>query len=154
MERRAPPRRVLVDALAARFGGGAYASVQIARHLALRDDVAEVAVLARERSIVAHGVDGLPGVRCLSMPAAPPLELVRRIAWEALRLPALVRREDFHALISMSGMLPRAPGCTLISMLGTPVMYERDTPATLLRRWVVRRTAAHAAFIAAPSLLM
>jgi glycosyltransferase involved in cell wall biosynthesis len=147
-------KRVLVDALAARFGGGAYAAIRIARHLAIREDIAEVVVLARPGSIVRGGLEGAPGVRCLQMRGGERLELARRVAWQAARLPALIRRERIDALISMSGMLPRAPGCRLISMLGNPVMYERRSPGTLMRRRVVRRTAHWDAVLVAPSRLM
>ena len=147
-------RRILLDALAARAGGGAYAAIRIARHLALRADVTEVAALARSESIVARGLEDAAGVRLLQLPSGEPFELARRIAWEAVPLPALVRRERFDALISMSGMLPRAPGCRLISMLGNPVMYEHRTLGTLARRWVVRRTARFDARLVAPSRLM
>jgi glycosyltransferase involved in cell wall biosynthesis len=146
--------RLLVDALAARFGGGAYAAIRIARHLALREDVACVSVLTRSGSIVHRGLADAPGVHCPPLGSGEPFELLRRIAWEAARLPALVRRDQFDALISMSGMLPRAPGCALVSMLGNPVMYERRSLGTLLRRLVVRRTARFDARLVAPSRLM
>jgi glycosyltransferase involved in cell wall biosynthesis len=146
--------RILLDALPARFGGGAYAAIRIARHLAMRSDVAQVAVLARPGSIVARGLADAPGVRLIHVDSGAGLELVRRTAWQATRLPALVRGERYDALISMSGMLPRTPGCRVISMLGNPVMYERTTPLTLLRRWAVRRTARGGAHLIAPSGMM
>jgi glycosyltransferase involved in cell wall biosynthesis len=93
-------------------------------------------------------------VRTIDVDATGMLELPRRIVWQALELPQLVRRERFDALISMSGMLPRDPGCPVISMLGNPVMYEQRTPATLARRWAVRRTAGRGARLVAPSGLM
>jgi glycosyltransferase involved in cell wall biosynthesis len=147
-------RGVLIDALAARFGGTAYATVQLARHLALRPDISTVIVLARRGSIVERGVTGEPAVRCITLPAKPQIELLRRIGWQALRLPTLVAREECDVVISMSGMLPRAPGCRMICLLFNPVMYERRTAANVLRRWAVRRTAHKAEQLAAPSRLM
>src|SRR5437588_12813360 len=82
------------------------------------------------------------------------MELVRRIAWEALRLPAIVAREECDAAISMSGMLPRAPRCPLTCLMFNPVMYERTNAANLVRRWAVRRTARRAVYLAAPSRMM
>jgi glycosyltransferase involved in cell wall biosynthesis len=78
---------------------------------------------------------------------------MRRVAWEALRLPALVRREGCDVVITMSGLL-RSPRCRLVCLLGNPVMYETQTGANRLRRWFVRRTAQQADFVAAPSRLM
>src|SRR5882762_3950450 len=87
-------RRILIDALAARFGGTAYAVIQLARHLALRPEVSTVMVLTRRGSVVERGLARAPAVRCIALPAAPRIELIRRVAWEALRLPALVAREQ------------------------------------------------------------
>jgi glycosyltransferase involved in cell wall biosynthesis len=147
-------RRILLDALAARFGGGAYAAIQIARHVAARDDIAEVVVLTREGSIVADGLARAEVVLLRLQPEAA-FELLRRVAWESIRLPALVRSGRFDALISMSGMLPRAPGCHVVSLLLNPVMYERSDPGALARRWAVRRTSSRAAAqLVAPSHVM
>lgn len=147
-------RRVLIDALAARFGGTAYATIQLARHLALRPEVSTVIVVTRYGSIVERGLAGESRVRCETLPAAARTELLRRSAWEALRLPAVVAREECDVLISMSGMLPRAPGCRVMCLLFNPVMYERRTPGNLVRRWAVRRTARSASYLAAPSHAM
>jgi len=42
---------VIVDALAARFGGTAYAAIQTSKHLALDERIREVVVVATGRSI-------------------------------------------------------------------------------------------------------
>jgi glycosyltransferase involved in cell wall biosynthesis len=144
-------RRVLIDALAARYGGTAVATVQLARHLAARPDVSTVAVITRSGAIVEREVVGEEAVRCIALTAPHHLELAQRVAWEALRLPTIVRRERYDALISMSGILPRSPGCRLLCLLGNPVMYEINTPANLLRQWAARRTAGAAGYLAAPS---
>lgn len=144
-------RRVLIDALAARFGGTAAATVQLARHLVLDDRVADVAVVCRRGSIVDRGLAGERAVRRIALPDPRGVELLQRVVWEGLRLPALARREQYEVLISMSGMLPRAPESRLVCLIGNPVMYESDGPANALRRWAVRRTASEDAYLAAPS---
>jgi glycosyltransferase involved in cell wall biosynthesis len=147
-------RRILIDGLAARYGGTAYAVVQLARHLASRPEVSSVTVLTRHGSIVESGLAREHGVRSISLRSAPRVELLRRVAWQALRLPALVRREQCDVMISMSGMLPRSPGCRLICLIGNPVMYEKSRPSDTLRRWATRRTARAASYLAAPSRMM
>jgi glycosyltransferase involved in cell wall biosynthesis len=147
-------RRILIDALAARFGGTAYAAVQLARHLAQRPEVTTVLVITRCGSIIERGLAHEEAVTCVVLPAVSRLELIRRTAWEALRLNALVAQERCDVVISMSGMLPRLPGCRLICLLYNPVMYESRTAANLARRWAVRRTAHQAMYLAAPSRSM
>jgi glycosyltransferase involved in cell wall biosynthesis len=147
-------RRVLIDALATRFGGAAYATIQLSRHLAQRPEVATVTVLARHGSIVERGLADEPTVRCAVLRPARRFELIRRTAWQAVRLRRLVAQEQCDVLISMSGILPRSPGCHLMCLIGNPVMYERSGPANMLRRRAVRRTARAAQYLAAPSRLM
>jgi glycosyltransferase involved in cell wall biosynthesis len=147
-------RRILIDALAARHGGTAYAAVHLARHLAASRKVSTVAVATRRASIVERGLAGEPTVRCVALAEAPRMELMRRVTWEAVRLPSLVARDGLDVVISMSGMLPRAPGCDVICLLFNPVMYESSNAANLVRRYVVRRTAREGRYVAAPSLRM
>jgi glycosyltransferase involved in cell wall biosynthesis len=147
-------RRILIDALAARYGGTATATVQLARHLATSDKVSTVAVVTRRGSIVERGLAGEEAIQCVALPAAAGVELIERIRWEAFRLPALVREEEYDVVISMSGMLPRSPGCRLMCLIGNPVMYESRTQANRLRQWAVRRTAREAEYLAAPSRAM
>jgi glycosyltransferase involved in cell wall biosynthesis len=147
-------RRILIDALAARFGGTAYAVIQLARSLARRPDVSTVIVVTRRGSIVEGGVSQETAVRCVVLPAGSRIELIRRTGWEAARLPALVAREECDVVISMSGMLPRSSNYRLMCLLFNPVMYESRTAANLLRRWAVRRTAREAEYVAAPSRSM
>jgi glycosyltransferase involved in cell wall biosynthesis len=144
-------RRILIDALAARYGGNAYAAVQLARELARRGDVSAVTVLARSGSIVARGLVGASGVKCIALAPASRMELAGRLAWEGARLPALVREERSSQVISMSGMLPRAVPCELVCLLANPVLYEAPGPGNLLRRWAIARTARRGARLVAPS---
>jgi glycosyltransferase involved in cell wall biosynthesis len=146
-----PGRRVLIDALAARFGGTAYATAHLARQFARRAEVSSVIVATRADSIVERELADEPMVRCITLPAADRIELLRRVSWEALRLPALVASEGCDVVITMSGMLPRQPGSSVVCLLFNPVMYERRTAANAIRRWAVRRTARDAAYVAAPS---
>jgi glycosyltransferase involved in cell wall biosynthesis len=147
-------RRVLIDALAARFGGTAYAAVHLALQLAKRPDVDTVTVVARRGSIVERGLAAEDSVACILLPDRSRLELIRRLAWEGLRLRAVVAGERSDVVISMSGMLPQLPGCRVISLLFNPVMYENRGAANRLRRWAVRRTARDADYVAAPSQYM
>jgi glycosyltransferase involved in cell wall biosynthesis len=147
-------RRIMIDALAARFGGTAYAAVQLARHLSKRSEVATVLVLSRGGSIVERGLAHEPAITCVSPPDVSRNELVERIAWQASRVPALAAREGCDVVISMSGMLPRLPRCAVVCLLFNPVMYESRTAANALRRWAVRRTTRQATYVAAPSRLM
>src|SRR5205807_1271978 len=109
-------RRILIDALAARYGGTAAATVQLARHVATNTKVSTVAVVTRAGSIVERGLARDEAVRSIALPLPRHVELMQRIAWEARRLPALVRREQCDVLITMSGMLPTPPGCRLLCL--------------------------------------
>ena len=142
---------MLIDALAARFGGTAYATVHLARQLARREEVSSVIVATRAGSIVARGLSGEPAVRCITLPVAARNELLRRVSWEALRLPAVVAREECDVVITMSGMIPRRLGGRVICLLFNPVMFERRTVPNAVRRWAARRTAREADYLAAPS---
>jgi glycosyltransferase involved in cell wall biosynthesis len=143
--------RVLIDALAARYGGTAYAAVQLARQLATNPKVARVSVISRRGSIVDHGLASGAEVNRIRLPARARLELVRRIIWEAARLPRIVTQQQSNVVISMSGMLPRSPGARLLCLLFNPVMYEQKSLANSLRRWAVRSTAGDATQVTAPS---
>ena len=144
-------RRILIDALAARFGGTAAATIQLAGHLAVNAGVSSVTVVCRRGSIVERGLADVEAVSCIALPLPHSAELLQRLTWEALRLPAVARRERCDVIISMSGMLPRSPDCRLVCLIGNPVMYESDSPANRLRRWAARRTVSEAAYLAAPS---
>lgn len=148
------PTKVLIDALAARHGGTAYAAVHLARHLALNDKVAHVSVVARRNSIVARGLEGEGEVTCIELSTPARFELARRAAWEAFRLPALVGRRRVSVVISMSGMLPRRLGTRVLCLLFNPVMYEQSSASNALRRWAVGRTVRGEAEVAAPSRYM
>jgi glycosyltransferase involved in cell wall biosynthesis len=147
-------RRILIDALAARYGGTAYAATHLARHLVNSPRVSAVAVAARAGSIVEQGLSDDQTVKSIVLPEASRMELMRRATWEATSLRRLVAREHVDLVITMSGMLPRDPGCDVICLLFNPVMYERKTAANLVRRYVVRRTVRGAKYVAAPSRMM
>ena len=144
-------QRVLIDALAARFGGTAYVAVDLARHLAVRPEIASVLVLTRRGSIVARELADDPAVRSVRLPPTARLDLLRRTAWQTLRLRRLVASEECDVAISMSGIFPRPPGCRVICLLGNSLMYESRTLGDRLRRWAVSRTAREAAYLIAPS---
>ncbi len=148
------PPRLVIDALAARFGGTAYAAIQTARHLALRDDFTEVVVVARRGSIVANGLAPTRRLRVLLLPAAARGELVRRILWEGVGLPREVARDGETVVLTWSGMLPRRPGARVTSFISNPLMFAQDGLANRVRRRVVRQTALGETRIVAPTAAM
>lgn len=146
-----PRQTLMIDALAARFGGTAYAVVELARALAQREEVAEVIVVTRRGSIVALGLDSDPLVNCVILPTPTRLELMRRVLWESHRLPDLISTNGIDVVMSMSGMLPRKLRCRMISFLFNPVMFESGGPVNALRKFAATRTASRADFVAVPS---
>jgi glycosyltransferase involved in cell wall biosynthesis len=145
---------VVMDALAARYGGAAYAAVQLAHFLA--DDPAfdEIVVLARDGSLVAEGIRPHRGLRSIMLPKAKRFELVRRLLWEALGLPALSRRLNASSVVTWSGMLPRRVDAPVVCYLANPVIFERIGAGNRVRRWAVSRTARRAAHVLVPSKAM
>lgn len=144
---------MIVDALAARYGGTAYAGVQLAHRLA-EDPVADVVVVARKGSLVARGIRQRPRLRLVELPRAKRLELARRLVWQAFALTKLARREDASSVLTWSGMLPRDVDARVVCYLANPVMFERGGAANGLRRWAVRRTVRRAAHVLVPSKAM
>jgi glycosyltransferase involved in cell wall biosynthesis len=127
---------VVVDALAARFGGTAYAAVQVARRMAAERDVV---VVTRRGSIVEKGLAGTTaGV--VALRDVGHGELVHRMAWEAAGLPRHVPEDA--AVLTWSGMLPRPLAARVVSFLANPVPFTGSRPADRLRRRAIRRTRA------------
>lgn len=147
------PRRVIVDALAARYGGTAYAAVQVATHLAEDPLVEEVVVVARRDSIVARGLQPRPRLRLLALRNAKRAELPRRLVWEALALPRFLRRSP-GSLLTWSGMLPRKVPGRVTCYLANPVMFHQHDFANRVRRWAARRTARTARHLIVPTNAM
>jgi glycosyltransferase involved in cell wall biosynthesis len=142
----------VIDALAARFGGTAYAVIQLSRVLAREPRMAEVIVVTRAGSIVDGGVRPDSRVRIIRLGARGRGELIERLGWEALRLPAIVRAESADVVLTFSGMLPRDPGCPTISYLANPVPFEnRRGVKAAIRRRAIERTAHQAAAVYVPS---
>lgn len=149
-----PPRRIVIDALAARFGGTAYAVVHLARHLARAADVEAVCVITRQGSIVHQGLSAGDGLKIVELPQRRRLELVDRLRWELVRLPGLVKR--FHATdcITMAGILPVDVGVAVTSILFNPVPFQRGGVANRLRRAAIVRTARRSATVIGPTEAM
>ncbi len=143
---------VIIDALAARYGGIAYATVQLAHHLA--DDPGGIIVVTREGSLVAQDIRARPGLRLVTLRRPRRYELARRLLWEGFALPRLVRRHHATSVLTVSGMLPRAVGARVVSYPQNPVMFERGGATNRLRRWAVRRTARSAEHVLVPSKAM
>jgi glycosyltransferase involved in cell wall biosynthesis len=143
---------IVVDALAARYGGAAHATVQLVQHLA--KDKVDVIVVTREGSLVAGGLTPFSGLCVVTLSNPKRYELARRLLWEGFALPRLVRCHGAASVLTFSGMLPRAVGARVITYLHNPVMFERGGSANQLRRWAVRRTSHAAEHVLVPSKVM
>lgn len=147
-------RRILFDALAARYGGGAYAAVQLSRALAAHPSVSEILVVTRARSIVHSALAGTQAVRLIVLPESGRGDLARRLAWEAARLRPLAHGEGCAAVLTMAGLPARLKGLAVVCLFGNPVMYEVGGAANRLRRRAARRTGREATYLVAPSRMM
>ncbi len=144
--------RVVFDALAARYGGTAYAVAQLAGALGARHDVERVVVVTRAGSIVEDRLQPHHGLRVVRLEEPGALELPRRLAWEAARLPAIASHHEADGLFSFSGIVPRRPRCPVISLLANPVPFEdKRRLGSLLRRAAIARTSRRAAAVYVPS---
>ena len=135
------PRTVVIDALAARYGGAAYATLHMASELASDPDIPQVVLIARRGSLVAEGARPRPGLRLVTLRRARRLELARRVAWEAVRLPSLLREASPAVVVTWSGMLPRRSRSPVVCYLANPLVFAGGGLGNSLRRWAVRRTA-------------
>lgn len=143
---------ILVDALAARFGGTAYVAVQTSLELARHERVDRVVVVARAASIVARGIGGRDScVKLKLLRRADRLELARRVTWQAAFLPRLVEQLRADGLLTFSGILPRPVNCRVVAHLSNPVMFERPGGSNRVRQWAIRRTVRSGAGVIVPS---
>src|SRR5437868_341787 len=126
---------IAFDALPARFGGTAYAVVQIVKTLSARPEVERVLVVTQPDSIVAQGIDGATGAAVVLVSAGHKFELAHRITWQAVRLNAVLERHAVDALISAATMLPVKPSVALYGLQANPVPYEeRHRLGAVVRR--------------------
>jgi glycosyltransferase involved in cell wall biosynthesis len=137
--------------LAARYGGTAYGTAQLAHYLADDPELGPVIVVTREDSLVAQSIRLRPGLSVVTLRREKRHELIWRLLWEGFELPALVRRHRASSVLTISGMLPRDVGARVVSYLQNPVMFEQGGAANQLRRWAVRRTARSADHVLVPS---
>lgn len=143
---------VLIDALATRFGGAAQVLIATTRLLAADERVRQLTVLVTAGSVPDRHLRGLPGLKLISVGATGPVGIARRVAWEAWRLPGLVRRERPTVLVTMSGMLPRHPDVPMVGVLLNQVPLQGGGgPGAHIRRWAMRRSARRAAVLHAPT---
>lgn len=143
---------LFLDALSARFGGTAYAAVQLAAALGRHPSVGRVLVACRGGSIVDRGTIRGGGVGVTRVPTSHGPELANRVAWETLVLPRLVRAHAVDGLMSFSGMLPRRLPCPVVCLQANPVPYEdRGSVAAAVRRAAFARTARAAVATYVPS---
>jgi len=147
-----PPRemRLLLDGLAARFGGNARAVVEVAAALERRTDVSDVWVIAGEASIVAEEVRRR-GLRLVAPPPLVAAKIPLRLGWTALRLPAIAKNLEAGALLSFSGILPRRPGRPVISLVSSSVPFESGASRRNLRRLAITRTVRRSSAVYVPS---
>ena len=134
---------VAIDALAARFGGTAYAAVEIAKALARHDRVAHVGVATRPGAIVERGLRSHAGITILT---------VRRLsaassssAWPGRLVDSTKRSRAWGStgLLSMSGMLPRTPRVPYVCLQANPLPYQDEhRPASPIRRWALNAPPA------------
>jgi glycosyltransferase involved in cell wall biosynthesis len=140
---------IVIDSLAARFGGGAYAAVQVARHMADDPVVERVTVVTRRGSMVARGLR--PPVRAITLPNVSHAELGHRLAWEATALPGRARRERADAVLTWSGMIPRTVRLPVIAYYANPLLFMGSGLGNAVRRYAARRTAGAAAAVLVPT---
>lgn len=145
---------VIIDALAARYGGMAYGTAQLAHHLADDPALGDIIVITREGSLLSRDIRPRPGLRLVTLRQPNRHELAWRLLWEGFALPRLVRRHRASSVLTVSGMLPRAVGAQVVSYLRNAVMLESGAAADQVRRWAVRRTARSAEHVLVPSEAM
>lgn len=149
-------RSVIIDALAARYGGGAFSAIHIARGLARLESIETVVLVTRQGSILSDRLKDEPGVLLEELSPLRRGEIVRRLLWEAVGLPRLVCTHRATSVLSLSGMLPfprhiRAP---LVCFLSNPVVFQNRGRLNQVRRLVIRRTAREATRVLVPSMGM
>jgi glycosyltransferase involved in cell wall biosynthesis len=145
---------MVIDALAARYGGAAKAAAHLAVLLAENPAADGVVLLARDGSRISQELRPSAKLRLLTLPPARRLELAHRLLWEAFGLPRLIRRSRASRVMTCSGMLPRGVGVPVICYLANPVMFEQSGFGNVVRRWAVRRTAQRASHVLVPSEAM
>ena len=134
--------RLLIDALAARVGGGRRVGHELARALARRDDVDRVWLVVPEGTY--DPVAAIPGVEPVEVDLGNRFPLVRRARWESFELPRLLRQVGADAVVALAGMLPRALDQSTVAMPANTLVFESSSPANLLRRLAVVRTGRRA----------
>lgn len=143
---------IVFDALAARFGGTAQVVISLSRLLAKDSRVERVIVIVTCGTIPAKALKDVHDISLLEVSASGVTGIPRRIAWEACRLPGLLRRERASLLVSFSGMLPRHPDCPIVCELLNPVpLHRKRGLGVRTRRWAMRRTAHHSTVTHAPT---
>lgn len=148
------PQRTVIEALAARRGGAAHATVEIATRLSDDPRVGEVVVITRRDSIIATNLASNAGVQVMALRRDGRMELLRRLCWQATRFPKLVSQPQPTQVLSWSGMLPRRLPVPLHAYLANPVVFAQGNPANRVRRWAIRRTIKNARRVLVPSTSM
>jgi glycosyltransferase involved in cell wall biosynthesis len=142
--------RLLLDGLAARFGGNARAVVEVAAALQRRSDVETVWVIAGEGSIVAQEVRA-KGLRLVAPSPLVAARLPLRLGWTALRLPAIAEKLEADAVLSFSGILPRHSRRPVISLVSSSVPFDPGASRRNLRRLAITRTVRRSSAVYVPS---
>lgn len=145
---------VVVDALAARYGGTARAAVKIAIGMAEDEALGRVLVIADTASTVAAELRGIPEVDVLTPIPVGRAALARRVGWQAVVLPRVVSRGNRCVVLSFSGLLPGRVGCPVVSYHGNALMLVGQSRADALRRVAARRTARREHGVLVPTRAM
>jgi glycosyltransferase involved in cell wall biosynthesis len=132
--------RVVIDALAARFGGTAYMVAQISAALAKREDVEHVWVLVTAGSVADRALKASPAITAVRADLDGSAHLARRAVWQATHLPGLVKAHSIDRMLTVSGMLLGNPRVPIVVHLTNPVAYECGGLANRLRRVLIRHT--------------
>jgi N-acetylglucosaminyl-diphospho-decaprenol L-rhamnosyltransferase len=146
--------RIAVNGLAARFGGTAYMVSQIASALSDREDVEHVWVLVSAGSVAERALRPASKTTPIGVGTCGRLNLARRAVWETTQLPRLVRDQSIDRVLTVSGMLLREPGSSVIVHLTNPMAYERDGLPNRLRRSLIRRTVRRCDAVIVPTRAM
>ena len=147
-------QRIVIDALAARFGGTAYAVIQGSRYLATADTVESVCVVTRAGSIVHAGLLDEERLHVVALPKRRRLELLDRLRWESGRLPDLLEDVAATDCVNVAGILPVGLDVPVTCYLLNPVPFQRGGFGNGLRRRAIIRTGRQSAAVIVPTEAM
>ena len=114
-------------------------------------EVRGVWVVAGRGSIVAEELRASE-IGVIAPPRPPPiLELPFRLAWEALRLPAIAEKLQADAVLSFSGIVSRHPSRPVLSLVSSSVPFEGRSRTGNLRRLAIAHTVTRSLAVYVPT---